>query len=106
MNLSPCSPPQSEDGRVTVPERDCARRISRSQLARSGALGLFRTPLTGRTLLRTGLRHRRGPMALAAVNEVEDGVSQPESRLICMYGAGQSPRGRDDGTSTTLRAVG
>jgi hypothetical protein len=52
MNLSPCSPPQSEDGRVTVPERDCARRISRSQLARSGALGLFRTPLTGRTLLR------------------------------------------------------
>jgi hypothetical protein len=52
MNLSPCSQPRSEDGRVTVPERDCARRVSRSKLARSGALGLFRTPLTGRTLLR------------------------------------------------------
>jgi hypothetical protein len=52
MNLSPCSPPQSEDGRVTLSERDCARRVSRSKLARSGALGLFRTPLTGRTMLR------------------------------------------------------
>jgi hypothetical protein len=37
---------------VPVSERDCARRVSRSELARSGALGLFRTPLTGRMLLR------------------------------------------------------
>jgi hypothetical protein len=36
---------------VPVSERDCARRVSRSKLARSGALGLFQTPLTGRTLL-------------------------------------------------------
>ena len=39
-------------GAVPVSERDCARRVSRSKLARSGALGLFQTPLTGRTLLR------------------------------------------------------
>ncbi len=51
---------------VPVSERDCARRVSRSQLARSGAFGLFQPPLTGRTLLRTGLRHRRGRMALGA----------------------------------------
>jgi hypothetical protein len=37
---------------VPVPERDCARRVSRSEPARSEALGLFRTPFTGRTLLR------------------------------------------------------
>ena len=37
---------------VPVSERDCARRVSRSELARSGALGLFRSPLIGRTLLR------------------------------------------------------
>jgi hypothetical protein len=36
--------PRSEDGRVPVWERDCARRVSRSKLARSGALGLFRPP--------------------------------------------------------------
>jgi hypothetical protein len=37
---------------VPVSERDCARRVSRSELVRSGALGLFQTPLTGRELLR------------------------------------------------------
>jgi hypothetical protein len=41
-----------------VSERDCARRVSRSKLARSGALGLFRTPLTGRTLLRSATQPR------------------------------------------------
>jgi hypothetical protein len=33
---------------VSVSERDCARRVSRSKLARLEALGLFRTPMTGR----------------------------------------------------------
>ena len=40
------------EGAVLVSERDCAQRVSRRELARSGALGLFQTPLTGRTLLR------------------------------------------------------
>jgi hypothetical protein len=51
---------------VPVSERYCARRVSRREFARLGALGLFQTPLIGRELLRTGLRHSRGPMAPAA----------------------------------------
>ena len=50
---------------VPVSERDCARRVSRSKLARSGALGLL-NPLDRADVAAAGLRHSRGPMALAA----------------------------------------
>ena len=64
---------------VPVPERDCARRVSRSKLVRSGALGLFQTLLTGRTLLRSATPPRSdGARCSYSLTENEFGIPDYE----------------------------
>ena len=75
-------------------ERDCARRVSRRRLVRAGALGLFRTPLTGRTLLRLVCDTARFEGVRCSYPLIENDFGNPDDEPVTLLSLMAPPRAR------------